>query len=309
MEKKGILLYSGGLDSLLAGKILLGQGIEIITLHFILPFRHIRCGTDYMKLVENPPHGHGKRMNPCIDCKIYFLSEAKKVMIAENASFVATGEVVGQRPMSQMKNILRHIEKESGLEGYLLRPLSAKLLKPTAAETEGIVDRKKLFGISGRGRHAQMRLADEYGITEYSSPAGGCQLTDQNIAARMRDLIDHHPGYNMDDVYLLTLGRHYRINGSAKIIVGRNESENIELEKYTNISDFFLTPDFKGPSVFIKGLISDEEMQKVSSIVSRHSKCDISNDKITVMRHNDVSYQIPAREPISDEALESCRIN
>ena len=189
MKRKGILLYSGGLDSLLAAKVLMEQGIELIGLHFILPFAppdyhpeesdsvkyatriglslsHFRCGMEYLEMVKNPPHGYGKEMNPCIDCKIYFLRKAAELMVREKASFVATGEVIGQRPMSQMKNMLLHIEKSVDLKGYVMRPLSARILEPTIAEQGGIVDREKLYGISGCA--PQFELARKYDIEEYS---------------------------------------------------------------------------------------------------------------------------------------------
>ena len=302
VQKKGILLYSGGLDSLLSAKILLDQDIEIIGLNFILPFhspdidpnelkssrlarniglnvRHIRCGREYMEIVKNPPHGHGKNMNPCIDCKIYFLKQAKKIMEDENASFVATGEVIGQRPMSQMKHMLNHIEKETGLRGNLLRPLSAKLLKPTVAEVKKIVDRDKLYAINGRSRNAQMELAEKFQISEYSSPGGGCLLTDKYASRKVRDILLLHADYNMIDIYLLTIGRHLRLNENVKIIVGRNEKENLELEKYKEYSDYYIQPEFKGPDIFVKGTLSEDDFKFISSIAGRYGKPDEGEKK------------------------------
>ncbi len=329
--RKGILLYSGGLDSLLAAKILLDQGIELIGLNFVLPFvppdynlnelkpaiyaesiglplRYFRCEHEYMEMVKDPPHGHGKNMNPCIDCKIYFLRKAREIMEEEDASFVATGEVVGQRPMSQMKHMLNHIEKECGLGGNLLRPLSAKILKPTKAETDGIVDREALFAINGRSRNAQMELANKFNIEDYSSPAGGCLLTDKNIAGRVRDLLEKHPNYNMIDVYLLTIGRHYRLHDNAKVIVSRNENESIVLEKYRDSSDGFILPEFKGPSIYVKGTLCDDDYELLSSIIRRYGKCDNDDEKIVLEKSDSSTIAIPVIKAISDNILDKLRI-
>ena len=201
MTKKGkcILLYSGGLDSLLAGKILIDLNIEVIGFHCVLPYyppdtdlekldisiyakqiglnlRYHRCGDEYIDILKNPPNGYGKHINPCIDCKIYFIKKAVELMQKTDADFVATGEVMGQRPMSQQKNSLNHIENNT-LKGKLLRPLSAKLLVPTIPEITGIVDREKLYDINGRGRSKQFELAKNFGIKNFSSPAGGCLFT------------------------------------------------------------------------------------------------------------------------------------
>jgi hypothetical protein len=261
-----------------------------------------------MEMVKNPPHGYGKKMNPCIDCKIFFLRRAGEIMSVEKASFVATGEVVGQRPMSQMKHMLNHIEKESGLKGYLLRPLSAKLMKPTLAEQRGIVDRERLMGISGRGRGIQTQLAEMYSITEYATPAGGCLFTDTFIAKRVRDLFEHHPDSNAVDGYLLTVGRHFRISKSTKIIVGRNESENLELEKYRDLADYFICPEFKGPSVFVKGALSDEDLLLICSIVVRYGRPGKGGLRINVCSGNERTSLTDIREPVEDRMLESMRI-
>ena len=328
---KGVMLYSGGLDSLLAAKILIDQKIDLIGLNFLLPFipldfdtgklkssryaeqiglplRYLRCDEKYMKIIENPPHGYGKLMNPCIDCKIFFLKKAKEVMEEENASFVATGEVVGQRPMSQMKHTLNHIEKESGLKGHLLRPLSAKLLRPTEAEECGIIDREKLSAINGRSRKIQMRLASEYKITEYSSPAGGCLLTDKNIAKRLKDLFENHPEYSMTDVYLVTVGRHYRIHKNAKIIVSRNERENIILDKYRDEAEYFLEPHFRGPMTFVRGALTDDYLNQIGSIVRRYGTLDKGDWAIKVDKKGSNSMTITPSKEAADELLDKLRI-
>ncbi|MEW6527890.1 MAG: tRNA 4-thiouridine(8) synthase ThiI, partial [Spirochaetota bacterium] len=260
MNKKAIALYSGGLDSLLAAAIIQKQGIEVIGLHCILPSVNpetnpdslkasqlakqinlslvfYRCDDEYAKVIAHPKHGYGKNANPCIDCKIFFLQKAKEYMEKLNASFIITGEVVGQRPMSQYKSMLKHIEKESGLEGLLLRPLSAKLLPPTIPEQEGIVDRNSLYGIAGRSRDKQFELAEEFGITQFQSPAGGCFLTMPQIASRVKDLIEHR-SISALDLFLANVGRHYRLHEHAKIIVARNENECTILQRYKQTADF-----------------------------------------------------------------------
>jgi tRNA U34 2-thiouridine synthase MnmA/TrmU len=331
MAGKGILLYSGGLDSLLAAKILLDQKIELTGLHFVLPFlppdyyyknlmaskfaesiglnlRFIRCGHEYMKMVKNPPHGYGKNINPCIDCKIFFLTKAREIMEEENAFFVATGEVVGQRPMSQMKHMLNHIEKESCLKGNLLRPLSAKLLNPTNAEISGIVDRESLFAINGRSRLQQMELANKYNIKEFASPAGGCLFTDKNISSRVKDLFNNHPDYNMIDVYLLTIGRHYRIHENAKIIVARNEKECIELDKYKDKSDYFLVPEFKGPVIFVKGELNNNDYQLLTSIAGRYGKAADGCNNVFLYKGDIKIKTLAVSNIITDNLLDQLRI-
>jgi len=327
---KCILLYSGGLDSLLAGKILIDQDIEVIGLHCILPYFppdldpeqlketiiakqiglkliHYRCGEDYINMLKNPQHGYGKHINPCIDCKIFFIRKAEELMIKTGADFVATGEVVGQRPMSQHKHTLIHIEN-STLKGRLLRPLSAKLLAPTIPETEGIIDRKKLYDISGRGRIRQIELAKSFGITDFSSPAGGCLFTDQFIAARIKDLIKNDPDFKQNDLYLLKIGRHFRINPSLKIIVSKNEIDTLDLEKYEQNSDYFFKPEFSGPSIYAKGIITEDDINIINSIICRYGKPTSDGNQINIFSHGNLYRKITTVEAIIDSKLEKFRI-
>jgi len=328
---KGILLYSGGLDSLLAAKLLMDQGLEITGFHCILPFvdpdqsggelelagvaeqinlpiHFYRCGKEYLDMVKNPPHGYGKNMNPCIDCHIFMFKKAAEFMDETGADFIATGEVVGQRPMSQLKNTLNHIIKESNLEGRLLRPLSAKILKPTIVEEEGIVDREKLLDISGRGRKRQMELAEKYGIKNFSSPAGGCQFTDKFISQRIKDLFDHHSDYDTPDIFLLTIGRHFRIDQDCKIIVSRNEQETIILEKYMDRADLSLIPEFKGPMVYLKGNISEDKYEFIASILARYGKPETPSDMVTIFKNGIEIKKITTGHAVSDEILDQLRI-
>jgi tRNA-uridine 2-sulfurtransferase len=331
--RKGIHLYSGGLDSLLSAKLLIDQGIDLVGLHFVLPFfapdfdeensapavrarriglklRFVRCGEEYMKMAQNPPHGFGSHMNPCIDCKIFFMRHAAEIMRSEGASFVSTGEVIGQRPMSQKRDMMTHILKVSGLEGRLLRPLSALKLKPTIPETEGIVDRSKLLDVSGRGRYRQIELAHMWGITDYAAPAGGCLFTDPIIAKRIKDLYRYHPAYSMNDLYLLSFGRHFRLNEKTRFMVSRNEEETLEIEKYKNDADLFMWPDFAGPCIYLVGGADDTAIVFLTSIITRYGKPGKNGTtKIFARRKGfDDIIELDAAEPASDKVLESMRI-
>ncbi|MHC5079977.1 MAG: hypothetical protein ACYTHN_13230, partial [Planctomycetota bacterium] len=186
---------------------------------------------EYLRLVEKPRFGHGRGMNPCLDCRIYMLRKAREVMAEWGAHFVVTGEVLGQRPMSQHRKALSLIERESGIKGRILRPLSARFLPPTIPEQEGMVDRTALLAIRGRSRREQLRFARDKGIDLYSCPAGGCLLTDPAVSRRVRDLFRHSPDYDMTDARLLTFGRHFRIHDGLKAILGRDEGENERLER------------------------------------------------------------------------------
>lgn len=317
----GIVMISGGLDSLLAIRVLLEQDVFLIGFHCILPFVNPeadpsklpavmsaeklgitvythRCDQEYIDIIKNPPHGYGKRANPCIDCHIYFLRKAAKYMHDIGADFVATGEVVGQRPMSQMRGTMNHIEKESGLSGRLLRPLSAKLMKPTIPETEGIIDREKLFGISGRSRKVQLELARCYGIEEFETPSGGCLFTDVNISRRVHDLFHHHEDADALDLYLLAIGRHLRISDATKIIVGRNEKENGVLQKYMAKADMFFLPEFKGPVIYVKGVTTRAEEELIGRVLHHYGKDITGEGEMRIFKHgiDKGILTIPGRE-------------
>jgi tRNA U34 2-thiouridine synthase MnmA/TrmU len=251
MQRKALALLSGGLDSTLAVKVMLDQGIAVEALNFTSPFctctgKNAGCkseavrvaqefaipikvmnkGVEYLEIVRNPRHGYGKGMNPCIDCRIFLLRKAREYMAECGADFVITGEVLGQRPMSQRRDTLRVIERESGLEGLLLRPLSAKHFAPTIPEQEGWVDRDLLLAISGRSRKEQMQLAAELDVANYPCPAGGCLLTEVSFVSKVRDVFDHADVLNLRDFRLLKVGRHFRTGPRTKVLIGRNEAEN-----------------------------------------------------------------------------------
>jgi tRNA U34 2-thiouridine synthase MnmA/TrmU len=240
---------------------------------FAVPIIVIHKGMDYIKMVENPPHGHGSAINACIDCRIYMLRKVKEMMPELGASFVITGEVLGQRPMSQQRHTIRLIEKESGLQDLILRPLSAQHFEPTLPEREGIVDRDKLLNISGRGRKPQFELAENLGVTDYPCPAGGCLLTDKVIAARLRDLFAHTADYNQTDLVLLTLGRHYRLHPDLKIILGRNQEENERLCSLAKDGQSIFEPDnFRGPSILALGHLNEEREKTIGEMIVAHSQ-------------------------------------
>jgi len=299
---KAVGLISGGLDSAIAIKLIMDQGIEVIPITFKTPFttvdwalrmgralgiepRVIECYEDYMEIVKNPRFGYGKNMNPCIDCRIFMLKKAKGLM--EDADFVFTGEVLGQRPMSQQREQLKLIEKESGLEGYLLRPLSAKLLEPTIPELEGIVDRERLLGIKGRGRKEQLAIAKNLGLTEFATPSGGCLLTDQSFSERLRDGLKH----GEEDVEILKIGRHFRTESGAKIVVGRNEEENKRIRELAGSGDVLIEiVGYPGPTVLLRN--GREDIEQAASLALRYSDCKedraraIVNGKIVEVRRD-----------------------
>ncbi len=298
LGKRAIALLSGGLDSSLAVKMMIGQGIKITAVHFTSPFcncssRKAGCklqarrvadefgipvqvihkGMDYMRIVENPPHGYGRGLNPCIDCRIYMLKKVKAMMVDIGASFIITGEVLGQRPMSQHRAAIRKIEKESQLEGRILRPLSAQHFPPTIPEQERIVDREKLLSFSGRSRKPQIDLAGRLGVKDYPCPAGGCLLTDPVIAARLRDLFAHVSDYDLVDLHLLKIGRHFRLQPGLKIILGRNQLENEQLQTLTRPGSLLFKPfDFRGPTCLASGSLDAQTDAMIGEIMARYSQ-------------------------------------
>ena len=285
---KALVLLSGGLDSILALKLLLEQGIDVVAVHFVSPFfrspwavkmtkewgiplLEVDITDDILELLKAPPHGFGSQMNPCIDCHALMLRKAKEIMREVGASFVATGEVLGERPMSQNRSALRIVERESGLEGLLLRPLSAKLLPPTIPEKEGWVDREKLLDIQGRSRKRQVELAEKWGIKDYPSPAGGCLLTDPQFSRRLRDLMENEE-LSKENVLLLKIGRHFRLRKGVKLVVGRNREENERLRELFREGDSLLQAySHKGPDAILRGNASGEDIILAGRIVARYS--------------------------------------
>ena len=244
---KGIGLLSGGLDSMLAVKVLQEQQIELLAITFVTPFfgaekgieaarktgiefRSMDISEAHIAMLKSPRYGYGSQMNPCIDCHGLMLREAGKVLEAEGAQFLFTGEVLGQRPMSQRRDSLRSVEKLSGLAGRILRPLSAKLLPPTIVEEQGLVDRNMLLDIQGRSRRRQKELAQKYGLKDYPQPGGGCMLTNEGFSNRLRELLSTRPGANVEDVEIIKWGRAFMLPGKTLCMVGRQQSDNSKLE-------------------------------------------------------------------------------
>lgn len=291
---KALALVSGGLDSILAAKVIQQEGLEVIPINFKIPFCHrkstlvtalaanlqaevknITLGDEFLEIIRNPAHGFGSNMNPCIDCKILMLSKAKDLMRQTGAAFIITGEVVGQRPMSQYKQALALIAKQAGVEGLVLRPLSARLLPETIPEKNGWVQRDRLLSFSGRGRKPQMALADKFGMGKRPQPAGGCLLTDPEFTDRLKELI-LHDGLNMDNIELLKLGRHFRIADKTRLVVGRNEEENKELESLAGEGDYLFMPtdELAGPTCLGRGPFNEELIRLSCAIACRY--CDHS---------------------------------
>lgn len=298
MKRKALALFSGGLDSILAVKVMLEQGIEVEAINFTSPFfvcknptagcpseavrvagelgipiKVVELGTDFLEMLRKPKHGYGSGMNPCIDCRIFFLRKAAEYMAECGADFIVTGEVLGQRPMSQRKDAMRLVERECGLKGLLLRPLSAAYLEPTIPELEGWVDRDRLPAISGRSRKEQMRLAEEMGIKGYPIPSGGCLLTEPSFLSKIRDVFDHADEPKMRDFDLLRTGRHFRIGPRTKVVIGRNEADNLSLEKASLPGEALLRwMEGSGPLGLVTGIISPELLDLAAGILLRYTR-------------------------------------
>lgn len=296
MTRKAVALISGGLDSVLAARLMIDQGYEVLGIFGTSAFsksygaeqsthaarvaraigielRVMDMGQEYIDLIRHPAHGYGKNSNPCIDCKIFMLRKARTVMDEIGSPFVITGEVLGQRPMSQRRDTLHVIERDAGMKGLVLRPLSAKLLPPTKAEQDGLVDRENLLGISGRSRTVQLRLAERYGITGFSTPAGGCLLTDRNFSERLRDLFEDKADILPHDIRLLTVGRHFRLDAGVKVVVGRDQKENSLLLSLASHGYHLFTPSgFPGPLALLEGEPTQEVKQAVGRLIITYSK-------------------------------------
>jgi tRNA-specific 2-thiouridylase len=330
---KAVALYSGGLDSTLAILQMMKFGVEVEAISFLTHFGcdatdSSSCGSDpypaaqkfgfkvklahlgqkFVDIVRNPRFGHGKNMNPCIDCRLIMLEEARHYLEMSGGDFVITGEVLGQRPMSQRRFAIDLIARNSGLAGRLVRPLSGRLLPPTVPEKEGLIKRDWLLDIQGRSRKRQMELAAGFGLTDYPNPASGCLLTDKNYSNRLRDLMTHKPDLDFNDLNLLRVGRHFRLGPATKLVVGRKESENLTIESLCQIGDIiFEATDFKSPLGLLRGE-SDEELTNITaSIVARY--CDGKREALlrVEMRNKD-QITILETPPASDSFIEQIRL-
>lgn len=301
--KKAIGLVSGGLDSLLALQIVKEQGFEVIGVFVLTPFFSgfgektiknleksskeigfkfivIETGEDYIKMLKNPEFGYGKNLNPCIDCHIYMIKKAKEIMEKENACFVFTGEILGQRGKSQTLWAMKKVEEKSSLNGKLLRPLTALNLPPTEIEKEGIIDRNKLLGIKGRERKIQLTLAELKGLKYYSSPAGGCLLTDSQFCKRLTDIFKYNHNAKLNDYFLLQVGRHFRITPETKLIISRDRREKEKILKFSDKNKIILSSE-KNPDItgIIDGKFSEECVEIFASYISSKKPLSVIIEK------------------------------
>ncbi|MDD5147912.1 MAG: hypothetical protein PHH08_00435 [Candidatus ainarchaeum sp.] len=327
---KAIGMLSGGLDSSIAAKLILDQGIDVIALNFKSPFclcdqkgkcysaiiaaqlkiplKTVFKGEDYIRLLQNPKHGYGSGMNPCIDCRIFALKKARKFAKQAGAKFIFTGEVLGQRPMSQRSDALRLIEKEAGLKGKLLRPLSAKLLPETEAEKKGWIRRENLLAINGRGRKRQFELAKSLNVNDYPCPSGGCLLTYKEFAAKVRDLFSHRKKATLIDIELLKIGRHFRF-GENKIIAGRDEKENKNLLALVQKKELvFEVPKTGSPIVLLQGKKTKQAVEKAASIALRYSDCTNDSAPVEYWQGKSKKKNRVLVQKISEEELLKIRI-
>ncbi len=297
---KAIALFSGGLDSTLAMKLIIDQGIEVLALNINTGFGSTKDRLEHMssmceqvgaelKIIDiqneflqevlfDPKHGYGKNFNPCIDCHAKMFGVAKRIMDAEGASFLISGEVMGQRPMSQNKEAMQTVLNESNCDGLLLRPMSAKVLLPTIAEEKGWVQRERLEGITGRGRERQLALAKEIGLDDFESPGGGCLLTDENFAKKMVDFIKYDK-FEVKDIPVVKFGRHFRLSDGAKLVVGRNKEENgylqeIDNDKFCHIK----TLGIPGPHALLNKNASEGDRDIALKIILTYCKTKIDQN-------------------------------
>jgi len=327
---KAVALFSGGLDSILAVKLIQEQGIEVKGVNFKTPFfgldeafviakdldinlEIIDITEELLKILKKPKYGFGKNMNPCIDCHTLMFKKAGEYMNKIGASFILSGEVLGERPMSQNRNSLNIIERESGFEGRILRPLSALLLAETIPEKEGLVDRNKLLDISGRSRKRQMELAAKMGIKDYPSPAGGCKLTEPAFSKRLRDLFFTQESFSIKEIELLKLGRHFRLSKDIKLVVGRNKEENEQLQNFFQEGDFlFKAKNLKGPvSLLKRGSKGNNELiDKSCRITARYCDKNSFNDlvDVDVWKHGQRIKQTNYVRSLSDQEIVQYRI-
>ncbi|MFQ5431808.1 MAG: hypothetical protein ACE5EN_04790 [Nitrospinota bacterium] len=322
-EIKTLGLLSGGLDSTIAVKMMVKLGYDVTVLNFMSPFcnctkksdgcksaarkvaselglkiKALFMGDEYLQMLREPKYGVGKGMNPCVDCRIMMFRQAKEVMEKVGAAFIFTGEVVGQRPMSQVRNRLYQIEKESGLKGMIVRPLCAALMEPTIPEKEGLINRAEMLAISGRSRKPQMELGREIGISEENlCSSGGCLLTDTNFAPKVRDLLDYSESPDVKDARMLRVGRHFRLSDNCKVVVGRDKMENEKLERLAKEgSTLIRVKEFAGPRVVVIGESANGLSLMAGQIAARYSDAP-----------NEMSVEVEMQEVGSDK-LKTARV-
>lgn len=330
---KAVALYSGGLDSTLAVLAMMKQGIEVTAITFLNHFGcdisdRSSCSKDpfaasvkfgfkvklshlsdkFLEIVKNPQFGHGKNMNPCVDCRILMLREAKEFMKISGADFLITGEVIGQRPMSQRRDSFPVIDKAADVKGLVVRPLCGKLMPATVPEEKGLINREMLLDFNGRSRKPQMEYAKELGLTEYPAPAGGCLLTEPNYALRLKELFSYRkdPGYK--EINFLRVGRHFRYSDNCKIIVGRNEKENSVILSLADPDDYTIHIEGVGsPVTVLPGNASDDAVMSAASICARYSAARKLPEAKAAVTKDGRTYYITVK-PAEDFILDQYRI-
>ncbi len=327
-KKKVVALLSGGLDSRLAVKMMQNQGFDVTAVAIKTPFCDFDCGRgcgfeiretadmlnvdlktvylgdEYIEMLKNPKHGFGSGMNPCIDCRAMMFRAGKKVMEDIGAEFVISGEVLGQRPMSQHGPALRTIEKEAGLEGKIVRPLSGALLPKTEPEERGIIRREDLGMIRGRSRREQLKLAQEFGFENPPNAGGGCLLTDPKFAIRAKDLFSHTDTPTTNDIDLLKIGRHFRFDNKTKLIVGRHKDENEMLKALALAGDVLLeTKDHVGPISLLRGEDSATNLKLAADITFRYSDAPKDSPGAVLVQRGEAVLEAPAANIAEQEYL------
>jgi hypothetical protein len=333
MQRRALALFSGGLDSILAVKVIQKQGVDVLAINFTspffgcspvldgepvaaqyarryaIPFRSVQLGESFLEMLRHPRHGYGSALNPCIDCKTFMVRCAGELMKELQADFIITGEVVGQRPMSQRQDTLRLIERDCGFDGLLLRPLSARYLKTTIPEAEGWVKREELPGLRGRGRKDQMRLAAELGVDLFPAPGGGCLLTEESYIPKVKDLLDHQVVPVIRDFDLLRTGRHFRLTEHCKAVVGRDNSDNEKILAAVRSGETILRwLDGSSPLVLLIGEPRQVDLVQAGRILMRYTKAAKGETaRLSVQIDNNQS-EINILNDLLEDELERFRI-
>jgi len=319
-KKKVVALLSGGLDSQLAIKMMQEQGFDVSAVAIKTPFCDFDCGRgcgfeireraddlnvnlktvylgdEYIEMLKHPKHGIGAGFNPCIDCRSMMFDAAKKHMKEIGAEFIISGEVLGQRPMSQHAPALRTIEKESDLVGKIVRPLSAALLPETDPEKDGLIKRENLGMIRGRTRRNQLDMAKKYGIENPPNAGGGCLLTEPQFGIKAKDLFSHTENPTINDIDLLKIGRHFRLDEKTKFIVGRNKDENEMIKAIALPGDILLeAKDFVGPVSILRGSNSKEHLKFAASVTLRYSDAPKNQQAIVNIKDNNLIEEISSK--------------
>lgn len=319
---RALAMMSGGLDSTLAAKLIMDQGIEVIGICFKSYFfgeksakkmceqigirlEVIDFSEEHFEMVKNPAHGRGKNMNPCVDCHAMMMNYAGHLLEKFDADFIITGEVLNQRPMSQNKSALNLVKKESGYSDKILRPLCALNLQPTEMELNGLVDRNKLLNISGRSRKVQMELAEKYNIKDYPSPAGGCRLTEPNYSVRLKEALDVNENIDEEELQLLRYGRHFRTDNGTRVIVSRTGEEGEAIKGLLTSNDtVFLPKSHIGAMGIVHGEFNKDDIKLICEIVARYSKGKDSDEVVVKYGQNGTNFnKTEAIKPANDEVI------